>query len=341
VVHNQSSNHGAGIEVDDLNPNDTFAITHSTLTDNTATGSGGGFVLDGQISGTAEIVDSTISGNHAAKGAGGAFGVGGPSGPLITGGSFALNNSTVADNEATEGGGLYLDHYLVPADTRATVRLNSTIVADNTAAGNPDDLGEVGPPATGGGFALSFSLIETPGAATLLTPGTSLTGTDPQLGTLGNNGGPTETQLPANSSPVVDKGQAAPGLATDQRGDPRTAQRAPADAADGTDIGAVELPTDGTGAVPDTRITSGPKKKVKTKKRKAKVTIAFTSDQPGSTFQCKVDNGSFQSCTSPFTTKLKAKSGKGKKHTIEVRAVGPTGAVDLTPATVTVKAVKK
>jgi CSLREA domain-containing protein len=341
VVHNQSGNNGAGLEVDDLNPNDTFTVTHSTLTDNTATGSGGGFVFDGQIAGAAEIVDSTVSGNHAAKGGGGAFGIGGPSGPLITGGSLAVNNSTVAGNEATTaGGGLYLNrYYVVPADTHATVPLNSTIVADNKVAGDPDDLGAADPPPTGGGFALAFSLIETPGTATLLSPGTSIIGTDPQLGALGNNGGPTKTMLPAESSPVVDKGKAAAGLMTDQRGDPRTAQRNVPNAADGTDIGAVELPAGGP--APDTKITKGPKKKVKTKKRKTKVTIAFTSDQSEATFQCKVDNGSFKTCTSPFTKKLKAKSGKGKKHTIQVRAIGAGGVVDPTPAEVTVRVKKK
>ena len=58
-------------------------------------------------------------------------------------------------------------------------------------------------------------------------------GADPALGALGDNGGPTETMLPAETSPAIDKG-AANGLQVDQRDLPRTTGA-------GTDIGSVEL----------------------------------------------------------------------------------------------------
>ena len=44
---------------------------------------------------------------------------------------------------------------------------------------------------------------------------------DPQLGTLGNNGGPTQTVAPASGSPAIGAGQSCP--ATDQRGHTRPA----------------------------------------------------------------------------------------------------------------------
>ena len=87
-------------------------------------------------------------------------------------------------------------------------------------------------------------------------------------------------------------------------------------------------------ALPDTFLSSHPKKTVKTKK-KTKVKFSFSSDVAGATFQCKLDKGAFAPCTSP--TSYKVKPGK---HTFSVEAVGPTGA-DATPATFGFKVKKK
>jgi Ca2+-binding RTX toxin-like protein len=75
---------------------------------------------------------------------------------------------------------------------------------------------------------------------------------------------------------------------------------------------------------PDTQITGSPK--AKTKKKQA--SFSFTSTEPGSTFQCKLDDDPFAACSSPFEDKVK----KGKHH-FEVRAVDAVGNVDPTPAT--------
>jgi hypothetical protein len=98
-------------------------------------------------------------------------------------------------------------------------------------------------------------------------------------------------------------------------------------------------PTDATTqapcVAPETTITSGPKSKT-TKKASA---FEFSSSVPGSTFECKLDdNIGFADCISPLDVKV----GKGK-HDFEVRAVGPGGTVDPTPATIhwTVKKKKK
>jgi Bacterial Ig-like domain len=77
-------------------------------------------------------------------------------------------------------------------------------------------------------------------------------------------------------------------------------------------------------AAPDTAITKGPKKKTTARRPKFK----FTSSQAGATFQCRVDNGAFTPCASPFKPR---KLGLGK-HVLRVRAVGPTGLVDPAPA---------
>ena len=60
---------------------------------------------------------------------------------------------------------------------------------------------------------------------------------------------------------------------------------------------------------------------------KRKATFKFRSDQQGSTFECAVDGGPFEPCTSP--AKLKLKPGW---HTFRVRAIARIGAADPTPA---------
>jgi DNA-binding beta-propeller fold protein YncE len=85
-----------------------------------------------------------------------------------------------------------------------------------------------------------------------------------------------------------------------------------------------------TGAVPsadtdppETTITKKPKKK--TKKRKAR--FKFASDEPGSTFQCKLDKKDFKPCDPAEKFKVKR-----RKHKLRVRAVDAAGNVDPTPA---------
>ena len=58
-------------------------------------------------------------------------------------------------------------------------------------------------------------------------------------------------------------------------------------------------------------------------------TFSFTSSQPGSSFECKVDSGSYAACSSPKTTAHLADGS----HTFAVRATDPAGNLDSTPAT--------
>ncbi|MEM9353697.1 MAG: choice-of-anchor Q domain-containing protein, partial [Planctomycetota bacterium] len=75
-----------------------------------------------------------------------------------------------------------------------------------------------------GGVTSSYSLIQDPVGATINDLGGTITGQNPNLGPLANNGGATLTHLPAGGSPVVDAGNPAaiPGQgvtpAFDQRG---------------------------------------------------------------------------------------------------------------------------
>ncbi|MFH1133043.1 MAG: carboxypeptidase regulatory-like domain-containing protein [Nanoarchaeota archaeon] len=74
---------------------------------------------------------------------------------------------------------------------------------------------------------------------------------------------------------------------------------------------------------PETTITSAPSGWINV----ASATITFIADEP-STFECKLDSGSFLACTSP-----KAYNGLDEgNHTVEVRAKDLAGNTDLSPA---------
>ena len=216
------------------------------------------------------IQNTTISGNTADDGGGGVR--------LVDdeGVGARIQNSTIAGNTAgadgtDPGGGIYLY-----STSPGPVVLSSTIVADNTAETGNDLAGNATPTSV---FTLGFSLLEdtaVDGATVTETPGGSnVLGVDPQLGALAANGGPTRTHLPADTSAVVDAG-IANGLPADQRGLPRVAEQAKANAtgSDATDIGAVELA--------DTLVLGADakaKKKQKVKVKKAKVIVTAGADE--------------------------------------------------------------
>ena len=77
-------------------------------------------------------------------------------------------------------------------------------------------------------------------------------------------------------------------------------------------------------AAPDTTIDSGPSGLT----GDATPTFAFSADEPGSTFECRVDTGAWGSCSTPETTARWPTA----RTTFEVRATDPAGNVDPTPA---------
>ena len=77
---------------------------------------------------------------------------------------------------------------------------------------------------------------------------------------------------------------------------------------------------------PETSITRAPKKVVKTKRRTASVTFAFTSSKANSTFRCVMDGSRAKACSSPFKTKV----SRGK-HKFQVVAE-TAGSTDDSPA---------
>jgi hypothetical protein len=188
-------------------------LTDSTVSDNTATnGGGGGIWGDGS---RVTLTDSTVSGNTATS-YGGGINTGG--------GSVTLTDSTVSGNTAF-GGGAGISSY-----GGGAVTVGATIVAGNTG-------GNCSSPLTSVGYNLSDD------ASCGFTAAGDLANTNPLLGPLGSNGGPTQTMVPGTGSPAI--GAIPPG--TTLNGVPvcpRTDQRGVASADGGVcTIGAVEVPT--------------------------------------------------------------------------------------------------
>jgi hypothetical protein len=74
---------------------------------------------------------------------------------------------------------------------------------------------------------------------------------------------------------------------------------------------------------PRTTIAKKPAKRTTT----ALARFVFSSDQAGGSFECHLDGGAFRRCVSPFK-----KIVRPGRHAFSVRAVGPTGTPDPTPA---------
>jgi hypothetical protein len=167
----------------------------------------------------------------------------------------------------------------------------------------------------------NYATADTVGPATSVTPaGTGTNQTAAPL--LANPAGGDFHQLVG--SPTIDGGTSDPDLgATDLDGQPRSLGAVPDIGADEFDPGPPEVAPEVDSDPPETEILKGPKKK--TKKRKAK--FEFGSDEPGSTFQCRLDKADFEPCDASEQFKVKR-----KKHTLRVRAKDPAGNVDPTPA---------
>jgi Ca2+-binding RTX toxin-like protein len=95
---------------------------------------------------------------------------------------------------------------------------------------------------------------------------------------------------------------------------------------------AVAPPPDTT--APDTSVSG--KAKVKTRKKRARVSFAFSATEAGSSFACSLDGRPFAPCSSPFSAKLRRGA-----HTLSVLATDAAGNADATPATFTTKVKRK
>ena len=138
---------------------------------------------------------------------------------------MAVYDSTVADNSAQAGGGIYVE------DGCLTTALSDTIVAENTNTGStsPDIYGVV---------TANYCLIgATAGVVFSGLSGDNILNVDPLLGVLGYYGGSTQTIPLLAGSPAIDAGA---DCTDSRRRDDRPAGVCPHHRC-GVDIGAYEL----------------------------------------------------------------------------------------------------
>src|SRR6266851_4533502 len=225
VSQNVAGRDGGGI----ANFFGTVSISQSTIAGNAATGrnsEGGGGIANGD--GTLTVDKSTISGNSTSSG---------------TGGSAIFNILTTSVSNSTISGNTGPGHSVLNSDTLTlsyvTIASNSAGISNSgsvTATGTIIANNNPGTNCFGNRFNEPFGFNLDSGTSCRLSQATDLTGTDPLLGPLASNGGPTQTQALEAGSPAIDHGgTSANGCPpTDQRG--VTRPQGPA-----CDIGAFEF----------------------------------------------------------------------------------------------------
>jgi hypothetical protein len=243
TVSGNSAVFGGGIHINGNSGSATLTINNSTVSGNSANGTGGGILNDGLAgSATLTINNSTFSGNSAFVGG---IHINGNSGSA----TLTINNSTVSGNSATflGGGGISNDH--------GTLTIGDTILKTGASG---QSIRNFGGTVTSHGYNLSSDAAGgdgTTGPGGLLNATGDIRNTDPKLGPLADNGGPTFTHalwtasaVPDASctcaSPAIDAGKNFTTATTDQRGFFRTFDNFSipnATGGDGTDIGAFEV----------------------------------------------------------------------------------------------------
>lgn len=202
VADNDCTYSGGGIYND--NPLATVRLIRSTVNDNDAGMGDGGGIYD---SGTLTLDNCTVSGNTSGQSGGGIY----TAGTLLS-----LHRTTVAKNSAEtdtgsggDGGGIYVS-------SGAATAMN-TIIGDNSDwdAHAPDCKGTLN---SGG-----YNLVEDTTGCTFTPMTGDVTGSDPNLGALGDNGGPTWTHALQTGSPAIEHipggiNDCQAGVSTDQRG---------------------------------------------------------------------------------------------------------------------------
>lgn len=167
-----------------------LTVTNSAITRNQAFYNGGIWIHTSAV----QMINVTVAENTASGSNGGGIWLSGDPSGLLLNCTIANNRSTGTDTVAGAifGGGL---------------ALQNTVVAGNTAPWVP---GCDRVHADFGG-----NLQWPAGALCTASPLVS----DPQLGALGDHGGPTETLVPASSGPAAGRGTGCPAI--DQRGQTR------------------------------------------------------------------------------------------------------------------------
>ena len=196
ISGNSTGSSGGGISISGSALVPGSSIVNNTISGNSAKTSGGG------ISGGATVENSTISGNSAGMSGGGIYGsatvenstingnsAGTSGGGIYNNSSLDVTLSTITGNSAPSGGGIY---------TVGSVEVFNTIL---NAGASGENIFNDGGTVTSVGYNLSSD----DGGGYLNGPGDQIN-TDPLLGPLQSNGGPTSTHALLPGSPAIDAG---------------------------------------------------------------------------------------------------------------------------------------
>ncbi len=260
---------GAAFSVSHVPPGVTFIVDKSTFSGNTApaqsasTSGAVGYIND--IGGTVQVTNSTMTGNHftGVVPLKTGFGIDLAVGSTEATGEFDVVQSTfdesgpgkdllsvntnlglvrIASSTLTGPGVLIVSNN--PHASAGAVEVRDSI-AITTSSADAIDVADAG-------AEISYSITSSVAGPQLVDLGsTQFDVTDPQIGGLGNNGGPTQTRLPLTGSPAIDAGDPTFTVPlTDQRGAgfPRITNGR-------VDIGAVEVA--GTTATTPTLAATG------------------------------------------------------------------------------------
>jgi predicted outer membrane repeat protein len=195
-LRNSTDDDGGAIHIGSTNP---LTVRNSTFSSNVADRDGGAIFI--KSTGAAAIENSTFTGNNrTVAGEGAAF--------------YAESDSATATmNFVTISGNTTSRPSSGAVHTKGSMTVSNSIVQGNTGG----DVFAVG------SLTASYSLFTSSSSVSPSVSGASLIfGQDPLLGGLADNGGPTETMMPAAGSPVIGTANPVGAPATDQRGFART-----------------------------------------------------------------------------------------------------------------------
>ena len=169
---------------------------------------------------SAQITNSTFSGNTATN----------QGGAILDEGGLTLTNVTINGNSANNGGGVFLDAGTTPTRTDsgsgATLTAKNVLIAGNTLSGSggagPDVNGAIDPASANNLIGIGDGSTGIANGTNGNRIGTAAAPIAPLLGTLGNFGGTTQTIPLLPGSVAIDAGATGTSvLTTDQRGKPR------------------------------------------------------------------------------------------------------------------------